>query len=81
MRMIVDVPLTLAEQVIPMPLGSRVLSVSGTRPSLSILCNHDAPLVERTFKIIKTGEVFDETSFKCDYIGSFDNGHVVEVVG
>ena len=73
-----------SDQSVKIPNG-RILFVSPIEPSLFILCNPEEEEKSRKFRIIHTGHEFDEASFKCDYIGSFEmkNGmafHIVEII-
>ena len=74
MRVIIEVLLHDREQKVSMPQGARPLWIGIARgvPSVSVLMNTDAELVEKTLRTIASDEPFDETSFKSDYIGSYE---------
>ena len=87
MRVVKDFEISDAErQSLMLPLGSRILGVnaSNDRIYISVLGNPEAELVRSVFRVFKSGEVFDESKEKYDYLGSAvipkGTRHLVRVV-
>ncbi len=57
--------------IVQMPEGAQVLCVQAQReqPCIWALVNPDAPKVERHFRIVGTGYLFNEPSYT--YVGTF----------